>query len=104
MTGNYLVYWDDNFHYLDANSVFSSKHSTAEAAIAAAKQIVDEYLESAWEPGITADALYRSFVAFGEDSFVVAPEGSPPVLFSSWHYAKARSEQMASGRVDETRP
>ena len=98
MSGDYLVYWDDNFHYMDPNSrVFSSRHSTAEAAIAAAKQIVDEYLESAWEPGITADALYRSFVAFGEDSFVVAPEGSPPVPFSSWDYARARSVQMAAG-------
>jgi len=95
MSGDYLVFWDDNFHYIGPDSrVFSSRHGTADAAIAAAKQIVDEYLESAWQAGMSAADLYSSYEAFGEDSFVVAPKGAPPVDFSAWDYAQERSKQM----------
>ncbi len=97
MSDDYLVFWDDNFHFMDPDSrVFSSRHETADEAIEAAKRIVDEYLESARHQGMCAADLYSSYVAFGEDSFVVAPKGAPPVQFSAWDYAKERSKQMAA--------
>jgi hypothetical protein len=35
-------------------------------------------------------------VAFGEDSFVVAPTGASPVLLSAWDQAKECCRQIAS--------
>jgi hypothetical protein len=89
----YTVMVDDNYHYMDADERY--KHgdfATAAEAIAAARKIVDAYLASAYEPGMSATALYSSYTSFGEDPFIVAP--GEAVEFSAWTYAKARSEEM----------
>ena len=90
---HYVVYVDDNFHYQDetrrrALGVFGS----AQAAIAAAKEVVDAYLEAAREPGITAEALYRSYTTFGKDPFIVTDD--PDCTFSAWDYAKERCREL----------
>jgi hypothetical protein len=66
-----------------------------DAAIEASKKIVDEYLRSAYEPGMTAQALYKIYMTFGEDPYIVAPPTKQTVvLFSAWDYAKHRCDEM----------
>jgi hypothetical protein len=45
--------------------------ATSEEAVAACRSIVDGYLTDAFKPGMTADALFQSYTAFGEDPFIV---------------------------------
>jgi hypothetical protein len=66
---------------------------TAEAALAAAKKLVDDYLDSANTPGMTADALLANYRMFGEDPFIVGAgsDFSAPIInFSAWEYARTR--------------
>jgi hypothetical protein len=92
----YKVFVDDNYHYMDE----SERHelgdfSTLDAAIAASKKIVDEYLRSAYQPGMSAPDLYRSYVSFGKDPFIVAAASNETkVLFSAWDYAKCQCDEL----------
>ena len=88
----YRVVVADNFHYL-ADGVQHEVFATLELATEAARRIVDEYLASAYVPGMGAEELFRSYTAFGEDPYVVAA-GSPEVIFSAWGYARERCRDM----------
>lgn len=92
----YKVFIDDNFHYMDESERYSlGEFQTLEAAIEASKQIVDEYLLSAYYPGMDASSLSTSFLFHGEDPFIVempAKEGG--VLFSARDYARLRCDQL----------
>lgn len=84
----------DNFHYMDESENYEhGKFETLDLAIAASKRIVDEFLASAFKPGITADALYSQYTSFGEDPFIVG-SSEPGVPFSAWTYAKGRCSEM----------
>jgi hypothetical protein len=50
-----------------------------------------------WKPGMTANELYKLYVAFGPDPFVVPfnPKDSS-VKFSAWAYAKERCKELVS--------
>jgi hypothetical protein len=61
----------------------------------AAQKIVDDYLLSAYQPGMTAQALADSYTSFGEDPFIVeTPRQAGGVLFSAWDYARRRCEEI----------
>tara|TARA_B100000378_G_scaffold278887_1_gene284143 strand:- start:1619 stop:1879 length:261 start_codon:yes stop_codon:yes gene_type:complete len=64
-----------------------------DAAIAECKRIVDDYLASAYEPGMSAEALYRSYTMFGDDPYIITDEEGVP--FSAWEYAKARASEIS---------
>jgi len=54
----YTVFVDDNFHYMDESERYrQGVYETVEEAVAACKGIVDEFLQSANEPGTTSDSL-----------------------------------------------
>ena len=73
----YTVYVDDNFHYEDESKREKlGEFQSAAEAIAAARKLVDSYLDRAFEPGMTAEALFRSFTTFGRDPFIVPSEGT----------------------------
>ncbi len=64
-----------------------------EAAVAVCKAIVNDYLAEAYQAGMSADELYKNYVAFGEDPWVSPiPEGEE--RFSAWNYAEARSKEI----------
>lgn len=89
----YTVMVDDNYHYMDKDERYKhGEFSTAAEAIAAARTIVDAYLASAYEPGMSASSLYSSYTSFGDDPFIVAP--GERIAFSAWDYARARSEEI----------
>jgi len=89
----YTVMIDDNYHYMDKDERYQhDEFATATEAIMAARKIVDSYLASAYQPGMSAAALYSSYTMFGEDPYIVSPGES--VEFSAWDYAKACSEEI----------
>jgi len=88
MTFTVLV--DDNYHYMDKNKRYThGEFETLEAAVEAAKKIVDDGLLHDYEPGMNASMLYMRYTMFGEDPWVAGPGDS---AFSGWEYAKARCE------------
>lgn len=92
----YKVFVDDNFHYMDESERYElGEFPTLEAAVVAAQKIVDEYLLSAFQPGITAQALFASYTSFGEDPYIVpTPTQETGVLFSAWGYAQRRCDEL----------
>ena len=94
----------DNFHYMDEGEYTThGTFETLDAAIAAAKSIVDSFLSSALKSGMTADQLYEQYVHFGDDPFIRGGnEGG--VLFSAWSYAKARCSEMCPSAASSSVP
>ena len=86
MTFKVLV--DDNFHYMDDSERYvAGEFATLAEALATAQKIVDEYLSSAFRPGIGAQELGESYLMFGEDPFIVSAEATG-VAFSAREYAR----------------
>lgn len=90
----YTIFVDDNFHYMDEDERYTQGcYDGYETAVSVCKAIVDDYLRSAHEPGMTAEALYGSYCMFGEDPWISpTPEGVE--RFSAWGYAKHRAEEI----------
>ncbi len=90
----YRVLVGDNFHYMDETEGYElGSFASLEAAVQAAQAIVDSFLASEFRPGMTAQQLYKQYVTFGEDPFII---GSDPGedTFSAWNYARQRCEEM----------
>jgi len=97
-TRPFTVVVADNFHYMDKSENYEhGKFETLEAAIAASKRIVDEFLSSALKPGMTADELYSQYTSFGDDPYVIGSD-EPGVPFSAWTYAKARCSELCGSQ------
>ena len=73
----------DNFHYMEEEEAYDLAETfpTAEAAIAAAKGIVERSCAE-------VDYDYSTYTGFGEDPGVIAPPGAERVDFSAWNYAQ----------------
>ncbi len=92
ITGKYVVYVDDNFHYMDKDERYKSgEYDSADEAIAKCKEIVDRYLTEYKPKFSTAEELYESYTGYGDDPFVVGPT---KVDFSAWDYAKEQCEKL----------
>jgi hypothetical protein len=97
---NYGVLINDNAHYMDENErADHGVFANADDAIAACKETVDDELNKMWKPAMTAKELYRLYIAFGPDPFVVPLNPKDPdVEFSAWTYAKKRSKDLFTSR------
>jgi len=94
----YRVLVDDNFHYMDESERYElGKFKTLEAAVAACKRIVDEFLISNYRPDMTAAELYEQYAFCGEDPFIVYT-GQETVPFSARDYASERVKQICHER------
>ena len=90
----YVVMVDDNFHYMDEDERYRhGEFADAGVAIEHCRQIVDEYLESALKPGMSAEELWDSYKSFGEDPFIQSVDVAP-VRFSAWDYARGRCADL----------
>jgi hypothetical protein len=96
----YKVRINDNAHYMDESErADHGVFANADEAVAACKEIVDDDLNAMWKPGTTAKELYKLYVGFGPDPFVVPLNPKDPgVEFSAWAYAKKRCKDLASLR------
>jgi hypothetical protein len=91
----YKIVVNDNYHYMDEGESYThGEFETAEAALGAARALVDEDLRGAYRPGMTADELYDQYTSFGEDPFIVSEDQS--CRFSAWTYAEERCREMCS--------
>ena len=90
-TKSYIVFVDDNFHFMDEDERYQlGEYETYEAAVRACQAIVDAFLESGLKPGMTASELYAGYQQYGEDPFVIPNDRN----FSAWDYAKKRSDEI----------
>ena len=98
----YKVIVYDNAHYMDESESYThGEFETYEAALSAAKKLVDDELGNAFKPGMPPEDLYRQFAAFGVDP-VIVPPSEPP--FSAWDYAKERSLELCAPPRDVVEP
>jgi len=90
----FQLFLDDNFHYADESARVSlGEYSTLAEAISKAVEVVDEYLRSAYAPGMSADALMASYCLFGGDPFIVETEStSGKIHFRAREYARVQCE------------
>jgi hypothetical protein len=89
----YTVYVDDNFHYMDENERYKlGEFDECAAAIAACRQIVDEFLLQ--NRGYSEDLLV-TYVMFGEDPFMTE---DPDCKFSARDYARERVRILVEGK------
>ncbi len=94
--GRYKVIVNDNFHYMDSLCRYEhGTYKTVKQAAAACRGIVDRSLEEGYQPGISAEALYKRYVSFGDDPFIEVLDGRDTnAKFSAWSYAKKRSRAI----------
>jgi hypothetical protein len=102
---HYRVLINDNARYMDESErTDHGVFANADEAVAACKEIVDDELNTMCRPGMIAKELYRLYVAFGPDPFVVPLNPKEPDLsFSAWTYAKERCQDVIAnlaGRKD----
>jgi hypothetical protein len=92
------VLMNENARYMDESE--RSDHgvfANAEEAIAACKAMVDDELNTMQRPGMSAEELYRLYVGFGPDPFVIPLNpNDPEIEFSAWSYAKERCKELVS--------
>ncbi len=92
----FTVFVDDNFHYMDESERYKlGSFPTLAAAIDAAHRLIDDNLTAAHRPGMTAEALFQSYMSFGEDPFIIAADGEK-TDFSAQTYARQRCEEMCT--------
>ena len=92
----FTVLVSDNFHDMDEGESYKlGPFETLEGAIVASKEIVDEYLASAYRPEITPTQLYESYMTLGETPYILSSsvEG---ISFSAFDYAKQRCEVLCA--------
>src|SRR6185369_2519559 len=66
----YTVFIDDNFHHGNASErVTHGQFETSDEAVGACRSIVDDFLAGAFEPCVSATALYGLYTCFGDDPF-----------------------------------
>ena len=93
----YTLLCDDNFHYMDETERdILGQFDSAEAAIAAARRVVDRDLSEAYKPGMTADELYEYYTSFGSDPFIRSDDRS--CEFSAWDYARNRCSEICTSQ------
>lgn len=89
----YTVFVDDHFHYQDESERYQlGNFETYETAVAACQKIIDEFLQAHYTVGISSAELYKLYLVFGEDPFIIPAELTPP--FSSAEYAQQRCSEI----------
>ncbi len=88
---SYRVMVDDNFHYMDESERYQlAEFNSCAEAISACMKLVDDYLLSAYIPGMTPDQLLTIYLNFGEDPFIISTDKQ--CSFSARDYARTRYE------------
>ena len=100
MTRPYVVYVDDNFHYMDEDERYeAARFATLEDAVAYCQNRVrDDLTHLATEAESPRDLIAR-YHGFGEDPWVSGPRDTPGVPFSAWDYA----DEIAADVFSSTR-
>ena len=93
MTRSYVIYVDDNYHYMDESERYKlGEFDDCQSAIAACQKIVEEFLNKC-DPKIGADEMFKNYTGFGKDPWISTDD--PACKFSAWDYARERSRELA---------
>jgi len=92
----FVVFVDDNFHYMDPTSAGRWASSPAPKRRWSPQGARRCQFERALEPGMSARELYSRYEHFGDDPFIVG--GGAERVYSRMDYAKARSEESRRGK------
>ncbi len=93
---SFTVFVDDHFHYMDESERYVlGSYPMLVAAIDAAQHLIDDYLTAAYRPGMSAEALFQSYMSFGEDPFIIAANDEKSD-FSAQTYARRRCGEMCT--------
>src|SRR5215471_14480730 len=93
MAKRYTVYVDDNFHYMDESERYKlGEFADCASAIAACKQIVDEFFANCYLENTDAELL-KQYLFFGEDPWISSDD--PDCRFSARDYALERAKELA---------
>jgi hypothetical protein len=99
----FIVEVDDNFHYQDECERYTlGAFPDCESAVAACQRLVDENLRDYYKPTCTAEGLFTYYTMFGDDPFIVSPDGND-CEFSAWDYARKRSEELCGKSESRSR-
>lgn len=76
------------------------EYATREQAIAAAQQVVDEFLRREFKPGMAANELFSRYQSQGEFAFIFRDDDKTLNVpgFSHAQYARSRCDQLCGGR------
>ncbi len=101
----YKVMVDNNFHYHELEERWvKGVYDTAQEALAACHELVDQSLREVFEPSMSAEVLYDSYTSFGDDPFIIVLDGvDDSAKFSAWTYAKERCRVMCGETPATTR-
>jgi len=92
----YTVFVDDNSHYMDKKERYKLGDFDSPAeAVAAAKKIVDDFLNSNHTTGRSAVELLAAYKSFGEDPWISSDDAG--CKFSAWDYAQRRCREICGG-------
>jgi len=69
------------------------KFDSCEAAVAACKRVVDDFLLSSLDPPRSQDELWSLYTTFGDSALIVTADAS--CKFSAWDYARQRCAELA---------
>lgn len=93
MPKRYVVFVDDNYHYMDESERYKlGEFDDCAEAVAACKKIVDEFFEGS-DLNETEGELFKQYTFFGEDPWVSSDD--PDCKFSAWNYARERVKELA---------
>jgi hypothetical protein len=93
----YTVRVAENSHYLDESEAYDQgTYPTLEAAEAACRKIVDDFLAANRTPDMNAEELFKRYATFGEDPYVIG-SGAEASRFSAWDYARRRCTELVGG-------
>jgi hypothetical protein len=88
----YIVYVDDNYHYMDETERYKlGEYDTREAAVAACKAKVEEYFERIEKGKYSYEELWGGYMEYGEDPYISNEDIKDH--FSAWEYAKQRCQE-----------
>ncbi len=88
----YIVYVNDNFHYMDESERYKlGEFDDCQSAVSACKRIVNEFLEKT--ASVSADDLFGQYTTFGEDPWILSSDAD--CKFSAWNYARERCRELA---------
>ena len=92
----YTVFVDDNYHYMDESERYKlGEFLDCASAVAACKQIVDEFLATCiLDKG--EDEILRQYLHFGEDPWISSDDRE--CRFSSRYYALQSVKEVAGNK------
>jgi hypothetical protein len=94
-THRYKVRVSDNFHYMDEEEVYDlAEFDSCEAAMAACRKVIDDFLLSTYKPRMSADELWSLYTTFGDDAYILSRDTQ--CRFSGWTYAKQRCQEVCA--------